>query len=104
MQWEPFLQETYNQRRVGLHHWCFRARNREDIDKLQRFFDTTLAPLGGTLLQPAMATTGGGAGVQDAGGPPGYYSILFADPEGMHCEVNFVPGKGLLAPKKKSKL
>jgi len=27
---------------------------------------------------------------------PGYYSILFEDPDGIRLEVNFVPGKGHL--------
>ncbi len=29
---------------------------------------------------------------------PGYYSVLFEDPDGIRLEVNFVPGKGLLEP------
>ncbi len=28
---------------------------------------------------------------------PGYYSILFEDPDGIRLEVNYIPGKGLLA-------
>ena len=28
---------------------------------------------------------------------PGYYSVLFEDPDGIRLELNFVPGKGLLA-------
>jgi predicted lactoylglutathione lyase len=28
---------------------------------------------------------------------PGYYSTLFEDPDGVRVEVNYVPGKGLLA-------
>ena len=28
---------------------------------------------------------------------PGYYSVLFEDPDGIRLEVNHVPGKGLLA-------
>ena len=30
---------------------------------------------------------------------PGYYYIVFEDPDGIRLEVNFVPGKGLLAGK-----
>ena len=26
---------------------------------------------------------------------PGYYSILFEDPDGVRLELNFVPGKGV---------
>jgi hypothetical protein len=28
---------------------------------------------------------------------PGYYYVLFEDPDGIRLEVNFVPGPGLLA-------
>ena len=28
---------------------------------------------------------------------PGYYYVLFEDPEGIRLEVNYVPGAGLLA-------
>jgi hypothetical protein len=28
---------------------------------------------------------------------PGYYSVLFEDPDGTRLEINHVPGKGLLA-------
>ena len=28
---------------------------------------------------------------------PGYYSLLFEDPDGIRLEFNHVPGKGLLA-------
>ena len=27
---------------------------------------------------------------------PGYYFIVFEDPDGIRLEVNFIPGKGLL--------
>ena len=30
---------------------------------------------------------------------PGYYSVLFEDPCGTRIEVNYIPGKGLLADK-----
>ena len=28
---------------------------------------------------------------------PGYYFFVFEDPDGIRLEVNFIPGKGLLA-------
>jgi hypothetical protein len=31
---------------------------------------------------------------------PGYYSILFEDPDGARIEVNYIPGKGLLSKPK----
>ena len=29
---------------------------------------------------------------------PGYYSVLFEDPDGIRLEVNHVPGKGVFEP------
>ena len=29
--------------------------------------------------------------------PPGYYYVLFEDPDGIRLEVNFVPGARLIA-------
>lgn len=78
---------TVHQYRPGLHHLCFRARSREDIDAFHTFFDETLAALGGKLVQPP----------KDGPWAPGYYSILFEDPDGMRLEINYVPGKGNLA-------
>ena len=36
-------------------------------------------------------------GPQDDRYAPGYYSILFEDPDGIRLEINHVPGRGLLA-------
>ena len=33
---------------------------------------------------------------QEDGFAPGYYSVVFEDPDGIRVEVNFVPGKGHL--------
>ncbi len=73
---------AFDQRRIGLHHICFRARSREDVDALYAFLrehDVKIvrAPEAGPWA-------------------PGYYSVLFEDPEGIRLEVNFVPGKGHL--------
>jgi catechol 2,3-dioxygenase-like lactoylglutathione lyase family enzyme len=71
----------FDQDRCGLHHFCFRARNREDVDAIHRF----TADLGAKIIHPP----------ED--GPhfaPGYYSVLFEDPDGIRVEVNHVPGKG----------
>ena len=35
---------------------------------------------------------------QEDGFAPGYYSVLFEDPDGIRIEANFVPGKGHLEP------
>jgi hypothetical protein len=36
-------------------------------------------------------------GPMDGTWAPGYYYVLFEDPDGIRLEVNFVPGAGLLA-------
>lgn len=79
--------ERFHQYKPGLHHLCFRARSREDIDAFHAFFNATLAPLGGTLVQPP----------QEGPWASGYYSILFEDPDRMRLEINYVPGKGNLS-------
>ncbi|MDA1075291.1 MAG: VOC family protein [Proteobacteria bacterium] len=74
---KPFDQDT-----SGLHHFCFRARSKEDVDAVHEFVTTTL---------DAKVIHGPEAGDQFA---PGYYSILFEDPDGIRVEFNHVPGKG----------
>jgi catechol 2,3-dioxygenase-like lactoylglutathione lyase family enzyme len=78
----PYREERFVQRRIGLHHVCFRARERADVDAVYDF----LRSIGGTIVHPPEP------------GPwaPGYYSVLFEDPDGIRLEVNHVPGKGLL--------
>lgn len=73
---------VFDQRRIGLHHICFRARSREDVDALYGF----LRERNVKIVRPP----------QDGSWAPGYYSLLFEDPEGIRLEVNFVPGKGHL--------
>jgi catechol 2,3-dioxygenase-like lactoylglutathione lyase family enzyme len=73
----------FDQRRIGLHHLCFRARSREDIDEFHRL----LVREGVRVVHPP----------EDGPWAPGYYSVLFEDPDGIRLEVNFVPGKGLFA-------
>jgi catechol 2,3-dioxygenase-like lactoylglutathione lyase family enzyme len=75
--------ERFEQRRVGLHHVCFRARSREDIDTAHAFIMTLGVPI---IRAP-----------QEDEWAPGYYSILFEDPDGVRLEINFVPGKGVFA-------
>ena len=76
---KPFDQDT-----SGLHHFCFRARAREDIDAIHAFVRDEL---GATIVH------GPEEGSQFA---PGYYSILFEDPDGIRVEFNHVPGRGHL--------
>jgi catechol 2,3-dioxygenase-like lactoylglutathione lyase family enzyme len=81
---EPYRGERFVQRRVGLHHVCFRARQRADVDAVHAFVQT----IGGKVVHSP----------EDGAWAPGYYSVLFEDPDGIRLEVNHVPGKGLLAP------
>jgi catechol 2,3-dioxygenase-like lactoylglutathione lyase family enzyme len=75
-------QDRFVQDRVGLHHLCFRAREREDVDLLH----AKLCEWGAKVVHPP----------EEGGWAPGYYSVLFEDPDGIRLELNFVPGKGLL--------
>ncbi len=80
---DPEHAETaFDQRRVGLHHLCLRARGREDVDEIHSF----VQGLGATIVHPP----------REDGFAPGYYSVLFEDPDGIRIEVNHVPGRGHL--------
>lgn len=76
--------ERFVQRRVGLHHLCFRARSREDVDRVYELVQR----LGARIVYPA----------QEGPWATGYYSVAFEDPDGIRLEVNHVPGKGNLDP------
>jgi catechol 2,3-dioxygenase-like lactoylglutathione lyase family enzyme len=71
----------FDQLRAGLHHFCLRARSREDVDAVERFAEE----IGAKIVHPAE---------EGSRFAPGYYSVLFEDPEGIRVEVNYVPGKG----------
>lgn len=77
-----FEGERFEQYRVGLHHICLRARSREDIDKTA----VLVRRIGGKIVR----------GPVEGDWAPGYYYVLFEDPDGIRIEVNFVPAKGLL--------
>ncbi len=74
--------EPFDQRRVGLHHLCLRARERAQVDEIHE----VVLGLGATIVHPP----------REDGFAPGYYSLLFEDPDGIRIEVNHVPGKGHL--------
>ncbi len=76
--------QRFEQGRVGLHHHCWRARERGDVDAAHAF----LVGLGARIVHPP----------QPDGFAPGYYSVLFEDPDGTRLEINHVPGRGLLEP------
>ena len=80
---ERYRAERFVQPRVGLHHVCFRARERADVDAVHDF----LVKIGAKIVHPP----------EEGPWAPGYYSVLFEDPDGIRLEMNHVPGKGLLA-------
>ncbi len=73
---------NFNQNNIGLHHLCFRARSRDDIDKIKDKLLEMKAHIERGPIEGPWA--------------PGYYYILFEDPDGIRIEVNYVPGQGLL--------
>ena len=77
-----FAGERFVQQRVGLHHICVRVRTRDDVDRCA------------ALLRTMDATIVRGPG--ENSWAPGYYSVLFEDPDGIRLELNHVPGLGLL--------
>lgn len=76
-----FVGAKYEQYRVGMHHHCWRARARGDVDDLHAF----LISIGAKVVH----------GPQDDDFAPGYYSVLFEDPDGVRLELNHVPGRGV---------
>lgn len=76
--------DRFDQGRVGLHHVCFRVRERSEVDEAHVF----LVSIGAAIVHPP----------KDDDWAPGYYSVLFEDPDGVRLEINHVPGQGLLAP------
>ena len=78
----PIKVTHFDQWRIGLHHFCFRLRSREDVDSLH----AAMADFGAKIVRAP------------EGGPwaPGYYSVLFEDPDGIRIEGVFIPGSGNL--------
>jgi catechol 2,3-dioxygenase-like lactoylglutathione lyase family enzyme len=77
-----YQNERFVQQRVGLHHLCLRARSREDVDRCA----AAVKEIGGTVVR----------GPEEGTWAPGYYSVLFEDPDGIRLEMCFVPGAGVL--------
>lgn len=72
----------FDQWRIGLHHFCFRLRSREDVDTLH----ASMRDFGAKVIRAP----------EDGAWAPGYYSTLFEDPDGMRIEAVFIPGAGNL--------
>lgn len=77
--------DRFVQFRVGMHHHCWRAREKADVDALYAF----LLEIGAKIVHPP----------QDEPWAPGYYALLFEDPDGIRLELNHVPGRGLFDTK-----
>ncbi len=80
---EEYAGERFVQNRIGLHHLCLRARSREDVDQVAG----KLRAMGAFIDR----------GPIERDWAPGYYFVVFEDPDGIRLEINHVPGKGLLA-------
>lgn len=72
----------FEQTRIGLHHFCFRLRSREDVDTLH----AAMRDFGAKIVRAP----------EDGAWAPGYYSTLFEDPDGIRIEAVFIPGAGNL--------
>lgn len=79
--------ERFVQRRIGLHHVCFAAKSRKDVDAAHAFVQTLGVPI---IRAPR----------QDDVFAPGYYSILFEDPDGVRIEINHLPKRSFLEPRR----
>lgn len=73
--------KPFAQGHPGLHHVCFRARERADVDSVHAL----VRQLGAKVVHSP----------QEDQWVPGYYSVLFEDPDGIRLEINHVPGKGV---------
>ena len=72
------------QARVGMHHLCLRvpARAMMSMPARRRYATCTATIVRGPL---------------EGSWAPGYYYVLFEDPDGIRLEVNHVPGAGVFA-------
>lgn len=73
--------KKFSQNNLGLHHFCFRMKSKIAIDSFYKVLlnancNIIRGPLSGDWV-------------------PGYYYLLFEDPDNIRLEVNYVPGKGV---------
>lgn len=73
---------SFDQWRIGLHHFCFRLRSRDDVDSLH----ASMRDFGAKIIRAP----------EEGAWAPGYYSTLFEDPDGIRIEALFIPGSGNL--------
>ena len=72
----------FDQWRIGLHHFCFRLRSREDVETLHG----SMRDFGAKIIRAP----------EEGPWAPGYYSTLLEDPDGIRIEGLFIPGSGNL--------
>ena len=71
----------FSQDNLGLHHFCFRMRSKENIEQ----FYFLLKKIKANIIR----------GPMNGNWVKGYYYIVFEDPDGIRLEVNYVPNKGI---------
>ncbi len=76
------ISSNFSQNNVGLHHFCFRAREKKHIILVENKLKKIKANIIRGPIEGAWA--------------PGYFYILFEDPDKIRLEVNYVPDKGVL--------
>ena len=72
---------NFSQNNIGLHHFCFRARELKDIYLVEQHLNKINAKI---IRGPSPGAWA-----------PGYFYVLFEDPDKIRLEVNFVPKKGV---------
>ena len=73
--------KNFSQNNVGLHHLCFRMKSKSAIDS---FYKVILNVKCNIIRGPLSGDWA-----------PGYYYLLFEDPDNIRLEVNYVPDKGV---------
>ena len=76
------VQSNFSQNNIGLHHFCFRARKKNDIFLVEKKLKKMNADIIRGPIEGVWAS--------------GYFYILFEDPDKIRLEVNYVPNKGVL--------
>ena len=71
----------FSQSNIGLHHFCFRMRSKKAIDKFYLILKKNKVKI---IRGPI-----------EGGWVPGYYYIVFEDPDKIRLEVNYVPKQGV---------
>ena len=79
--------KKFSQNNLGLHHLCFRMKSKLAINS---FYKVLLNANCNIIRGPLSGDWA-----------PGYYYLLFEDPDNIRLEVNYVPDKGVFEKKVK---